>query len=160
MLLVTASPWRSAPPAVSPVSARITHAPPVPADARDRRMGLDSLTRCNACHAPADAPSDVQLALASTASGATRRDDPAPQRDVERVRAGGAIFIAACAACHGEHREGPLRAGTQRPGAAGAAGEPVTPLSDEQIAALAAFLRCHAAAVPLRPHRQRAMLGS
>jgi len=113
----------------------------------NRRVGLAALAHCDACHAPGDMADDRPLALASTLR-AVRRDEPAPDDDVKRVRSGGAIFASTCASCHATRGTGSTRVGTVGVEPQATIGTPPRSLSDEQVAALLAFLRRHLAALP------------
>ena len=116
---------------------------PGPMQAKWRGAGLQSLGRCDACHAVDSVPGIGQLAL--TPSAVPReRDRSAPVDDAARVQAGGEVYSRACARCHGA---------TAGPSAAAVVG-----LSDEQIAALATFLQRHAEAMPGRRERPRAAM--
>jgi mono/diheme cytochrome c family protein len=88
-------------------------------------------------------PGIGQLAL-TTLAAHRERDPSAPVDDAARVQAGGEVYSQACARCHGA---------TVGPSVAA-----VADLSDEQIAALAAFLLRHAAALPGRRERPRPTL--
>jgi|GEM_PF-6053556 len=145
------------------------------------RAGLHSLARCDACHAADDVPGIGQLA--STASTPRRDDGVSVPDDARRVRAGGEVYRRACAGCHAATDDRSTRDGTRPPmtlarygdatrspplagcGKAGPAldddhsiAASVTSLSDDEIAALAAFLQRHAPAPPLRRERLRATL--
>jgi hypothetical protein len=123
----------------------------------NHRMGLAALARCDACHGPGDLAGDHPLALAS-APLAVHRDEPALDDDVERVRLGGALYATTCAGCHATSRTGSTRVGTVGVEPQAAIGAPLRSLSDEQVAALLAFLRRHAAALPQPPQRLRTAL--
>ena len=115
------------------------------APAKWRGAGLQSLGRCDACHAVDGVPGIGQLAL--TPSAALRdRDSSAPADDAARVQAGGEVYSQACASCH---------AATDDPSRATSV---VVGLSDAQIAALAAFLQRHTVTAPPRRERSRPML--
>lgn len=143
--------------------------------ARLHSAGLQSLARCHACHASDDAPGNSRLVLASAATVALNRHQPTPHGDRARVRAGGAVYARACASCHtseddavgtptpwrlagdGDDSRSALHGGRAndnpfRDDRATAA--TVNSLSDDQIAALAAFLQRHADVVAL-PWRER-----
>ena len=113
----------------------------------NRQMGLAALARCDACHGPGDMAGDHPLALAS-APLAVLRDELALDDDVERVRLGGALYATACAGCHATPRTGSTRVGTVGVEPQATINAPLRSLSDEQAAALLAFLRRHAAALP------------
>ena len=109
-----------------------------------RGAGLQSLGRCDACHAAGGVPGIGQLAL--TPSAAVRDlESSAPADDAARVQAGGEVYNQACASCHAAGDD-PSRAA------------PVVGLSEGQIAALAAFLQRHTVTAPPWRERPRAML--
>jgi mono/diheme cytochrome c family protein len=153
-----------------------------PAATRGQAAGLEALAHCDACHAPGDTADAGQLALATAVSPAPRRFEPSPDSDAARVRAGGAIYTQRCSGCHASPRGGAAREGprglTLADGVGGsgttallarrdakvgvesdsAPDPPATALSNEQVAALAAFLRRHTSTVLSRPQRLRTSL--
>jgi mono/diheme cytochrome c family protein len=152
MLLV--APWRLMNPVEEPPFTPEIGAQLATAGYRDvnRQMGLAALARCDACHGPGDAVGDHPLALAA-APRAVRRDERALGDDVERVRSGGAIYATTCAGCHATPRTGSTRVGTVGVQPQATISASLRSLSEEQGAALLAFLRRHAAALPRPPQR-------
>ncbi len=122
--------------------------------------GVHALGHCSACHAP-EARSDASSpTLARWNVVRERLAVHAPWQapdDGVQVRAGGGVYRRACTHCHQSDRHAaPGHAPRPRPVSIddGASREPGgawaldAPLSDEQSAALAAFLRRHADTPP------------
>lgn len=147
-----------------------------------RGGGLQWLANCRACHAVDDALGPGPLSPASESTPAAPTRQPAPHGDAAHVRAGGDVYTRVCASCHAaaagdasgaatsltlarfgdESRSAPLKgcakSGPAMPGIDRPTAASVNNLSDEQIAALAAFLRRHAPEVRLPRERVRATL--
>lgn len=126
-----------------------------------RRDGarVHALAQCGACHAP-DARSDASAPMLARWSlerprPTPRAAVPAAADDATQVRAGGEIYRRACTHCHQRDRHAASGAAPRAVSIDdGAARErsgtrPLdAPLSDERMAALAAFLRRHADTLP------------
>jgi len=140
---------------------------------------LTALAKCSACHPSGSRPDDAQLALASLLPLETEAR-AAAARDDGLVRFGGDVYLIACTGCHADERAAvgaqpgthdvAWRVAEERATVLPPAGDkpfdrPLrtrgsTPvLSDDETAALTAFLRRHAAAIgPVRLEQPSTLL--